>query len=109
VRALPAHPWVVAAYLRWCEHRRLPRRIDRELAAIARVHLLSSQHPPDRDPTVLRTLRAIAMREEARSAAADLFEPATRPGRATASEPAAKRGSRRSLRMTPRLVRRRGI
>ncbi len=103
LQALPAHPWAVAAYLRWCDNRRIARPIDRELAAIARIHLLRGERPPDRDPTVLRTLRAIAMRRDNRAAAADLFEPVIADAR---KAPPSER-SRRMLRMTPRLVRRR--
>lgn len=74
LRALPAHPWTVAAFARWCERRLPAPQIARSVVIIARVHLLACQPVPDRHPTVRRTLRAIAARQAARRQGAALFQ-----------------------------------
>jgi len=64
--AMPANPWTVAAYARWCErHHRYPA-IMRTIRAVARVHRSKSRKRPDRHPTVARTLRLIETRARAR-------------------------------------------
>jgi len=64
--AMPANPWTVAAYARWCErHHRYPV-IMRTIRAVARVHRAKSRKRPDRHPTVARTLRLIETRARAR-------------------------------------------
>ena len=75
LQALPAHPWTVAAFARWCERRMPAARIVRHVDVIARVHLLACQPVPDRHPTVRRTLRAIEARQAGRRAGAALFRP----------------------------------
>ena len=64
---LPAHPWTVAAYARWCEGRHLYSVLIAHIRAISRVHLLGCCAPPDRHPIVARTLRLIEARERTRS------------------------------------------
>lgn len=112
LRALPAHPWTVAAYARWCETRHRFPIILQRIRAISRVHLLYSARSPERHPTVARTLRTLETRHKARSDRANLF-PAQEIGAATAQ---ANKGGRRSmwerrrergLRQSPRLVARR--
>lgn len=105
LRALPAHPWTVAAYARWCEARhRYPVILER-IKAIARVHLLACVAAPDRHPTVTCTLRTLEMRSRTRSGRAALFpaddiaEGSDRPQ----AEPPRRRRPR-GLRLTPRLV-----
>lgn len=73
LKALPAHPWTVAVFARWCEPRLPAVQIARNLKAIARVHLLAGHPVPDRHPTVRRTLRAIEARQAGRRAGAALF------------------------------------
>jgi len=108
LRPLPAHPWTVAAFLRWCEHRRTARLIEQDLKSIARIHVLNGHRPPDRHPTVLRTLRIIALRKETKGGEADLFDPAmVRAGETSARTKTETKLAKRSLRMTPRLVTRR--
>lgn len=64
--AMPANPWTVAAYARWCErHHRYPV-IMRTIRAVARVHRAKSRKRPDRHPTVARTLRLIETRARGR-------------------------------------------
>lgn len=63
---MPANPWTVAAYARWCErHHRFPA-IMKTIRAIARVHRTKSRRRPDRHPTVARTMRLIETRARAR-------------------------------------------
>lgn len=105
LRALPAHPWTVAAYARWCEARhRYPVILER-VKAIARVHLLACVAAPDRHPTVTCTLRTLEMRSRTRSGRAALFpadDIAEGPDRPQAEPPRRRRP--RGLRLTPRLV-----
>jgi hypothetical protein len=116
LKPLPAHPWTLAAYARWCEPRqRFPTILGR-VRAIARVHLLKCATSPDRHPTVLRTLALIEARDRARGLHADLFQPDPHPGEApadlarTAKTKTARNAGRsdgRGLRLTPPLVSRR--
>jgi hypothetical protein len=120
--ALPANPWTVAAYARWCEPRCPYQTILKRLKAISRAHLLESHRPPDRHPTVTRTLRRIEARLRTRGDRAALFrdedfvaraEPPPPPGEPSSapSPPEAPAPSRsgkvRTLRSKPRLVPRR--
>jgi hypothetical protein len=70
---LPAHPWTVAAYARWCEGRHRYPTLITHIRAISRAHLFRCCAPPDRHPTVTRTLRLIEARERTRSHRASLF------------------------------------
>lgn len=107
--ALPAHPWTVAAYARWCEARHAFPVVAKRIRAIARAHVLSCAPPPDRHPLVARTLSLIERREHSRPQRAALFgDTPARPDDASQDdEPPAKRRRLRSMRLSPRLVRRR--
>ncbi|MFO1113465.1 MAG: hypothetical protein U1E33_04985 [Rhodospirillales bacterium] len=105
LRALPAHPWTVAAYARWCEARhRYPVILER-IKAIARVHLLACVTAPDRHPTVTCTLRTLEMRSRTRSGRAALFpvDDIAEGADRVPAEPVRRRRPR-VLRLTPRLV-----
>ena len=112
LRMLPAHPWTVAAYARWCESRHQYPAIVARIKAISRAHLLACATPPDRHPTVTRTLRTIEVRNRTRASRAALFRA---DEEAPTPPPTAKPGSRRlrerrrdrALRVSPRLVSRR--
>lgn len=109
LRAMPAHPWTVAAYARWCEPRhRLPTILSR-VRAIAEAHAANGATPPDTHPIVTRTLRTIENRRHNRRAArlvdVDDFSASPPPAAPEQAEPANRRP--RTLRNTPRLVRRR--
>ena len=118
LRALPAHPWTVAAYARWCEARHRYPMIVKRIKAIARVHVLKCLSAPDRHPTVARTLRTIEIRSRSQGVRAALF-PAEEIAQVVQAGPlppvatkAARRSPRerrreRSLRSSPRLVSRR--
>ncbi|MBL8659037.1 MAG: hypothetical protein JNM75_04695 [Rhodospirillales bacterium] len=125
LRPLPAHPWTIAAYARWCEHRHRYPTIAARIRAIARIHLLKCASFPERHPTVQRTLTLIEARDRGRADRSDLFDPDTagdeRPAEgakrrrrepvAEAAPADAPRQRRRrpgvALRATPRLVSRR--
>jgi hypothetical protein len=109
LRALPAHPWTVAAYIRWCETRLHYASIVARVRAIARAHLLACADSPDRHPTVERTLKSVEARERRRQNTSALFPPdateATEPSAADQPRVAATPG--RIMRTLPPLVRRR--
>jgi predicted membrane chloride channel (bestrophin family) len=113
LRALPAHPWTLAAYARWCEARHRYPVIVKRIRAIARVHLLECAGAPDRHPTVTRTLRMLEARNRARGTRAALFPAdemaATSPLSASGVQRRARRERRRerTLRVAPHLVSRR--
>ncbi len=69
--ALPANPWTLAAYARWCERQHKYPAIAKTIRAIARVHNSKSRKRPDRHPTVTRTLRLIETRSRARKKGKD--------------------------------------
>ncbi|MBL8668731.1 MAG: hypothetical protein JNM48_14830 [Rhodospirillales bacterium] len=121
LRALPAHPWTLAAYTRWCEPRhRYPEIVER-VKAIARVHLLACVAVPDRHPLVTGTLRTLEMRSRTRAGRAALFpaheamENPAAGGAAEAPAPPGRTGPgragggrrQRSLRSAPPLISRR--
>ena len=116
LRPLPAHPWTVAAYARWCEPRNGFPVIVRRLKSIARVHVLDGRRAPERHPTVMRTLRTIETRTRLAGSRAALFRAADfvgedrtpAPGRRLAQPSDESPSPRaRSMRARPRLVRRR--
>jgi len=124
LRPLPANPWTVAAYARWCETNHHYQTIVNMVKAIAKEHMRKSRKRPDRHPLVTRTLNLIAKRQEERAEdkaqAAALF-PEEDLVSAEAAETAtarvqrevhtrtqdAAKGLRRALRATPKLVSRR--
>jgi hypothetical protein len=114
LRALPAHPWTVAAYARWCEARHRFPVVAKQIRVIARVHLLACAGAPDRHPTVTRTLRALEARSLTRPHRAALFptvdvaEGAPASG-APKSRARRKRGRGRALPNIPQLVTRRPL
>lgn len=118
LQALPAHPWTVAAFARWCERRMPAARIARWIGIIARVHLMACRPVPDRHPTVRRTLKAIELRQAARRRGAALFSaeglveqggvPPSTSGTETAEGEGRSMG-RRTLRSRPALVPRRPL
>jgi predicted membrane chloride channel (bestrophin family) len=110
LRPLPAHPWTIAAYARWCEPRHKFTNIVARVRAIARAHLLECVAAPDRHPTVARTLRTIELRQRTKSQRAALFaEDVAAATKGPAKAKAKATGLRRSraLRQAPRLVSRR--
>ena len=111
LRSLPAHPWTVAAYARWCEPRHRFKTIVERIDAIARHHVLKRQRSPHQHPTVTRTLRLIEARSRSRFQGAALFRAEdfaeSRQAGTKPETPATRTGGKRMLRSRPRLVSRR--
>jgi len=119
--SLPAHPWTLAAYARWCEPRHEFADIDKNFKSIARRHLLAGLAVPNRHPTVMKTLRLIEVRCRNRHLGSALFEaddflksspPQAREGlplEEKEKRPKAKPAPKKkyiSMRSAPKLVRR---
>ena len=116
MKALPAHPWTIATYLRWVDRRKDARAAREALDAISREHVLKTARAPNRHATVQRTMDMIERRAEVRDQHADLFDedsvtdasspPPPEPEEGNAEEGEIAR-HRRMLNVKPRLVRRR--
>ena len=107
---LPAHPWTIAAYLRWVDRRHDAKAARAALQVIAREHRLKSARVPDRHPTVQRTLALIERRAETRAQRSSLFDErmlAEASPSSPESEKTQLQTRRRALAGTPRLKRRR--
>mgnify|MGYP006995584481 CR=1 FL=1 len=119
---LPAHPWTLAAYARWCEPKYKFAEIDKNFKSIARQHLLAGLAVPNRHPTVKKTLALIEVRCANRVHSSALFDAddflKTPPSQALAPAPETVEPERSesrtkskkgyiSMRSAPRLVRRR--
>ena len=117
LRAVPAHPWTMAAFARWCEPRYRPEMIGKLLGGIGRVHATKSRKRPDRHPTVSRTLRLIETRAKRRRHSAELFvdkdfanaEISKAKVAVHARKPKGPRRIFQSLSLTPKLVLRRKL
>lgn len=125
--AMPANPWTLAAYARWCEPRHRFPAIAKTFRAIARVHGSKSRRRPERHPTVTRTLNLIKTLAEAKTRAkvqgkakyADLFREddfleADQPKKSKKTSQArakakTKSKRRRGLSSSPKLVSRRRL
>ena len=57
---LPAHPWTVGAFLRWCEEKPGAVAVPEAVVAIAAVHARRGYGRPERHVIVRRTLAALA-------------------------------------------------
>ncbi len=116
LKPLPAHPWTVAAYARWCDtHCRRPN-VSKRIEAIARAHIFYCATSPDRHPTVIRTLRIIERHRQSQANRSALFPSEDFAGSGAAKPPVPKNKTktkktpdkaRRSLRSSPPLVARR--
>jgi len=73
LRPLPANPWTIAAYIRWCEPRQRVQAIAAHIKSISRQHLLLRGTSPDRHPTVERTFRMVEIRARNRAKRSSLF------------------------------------
>lgn len=74
LKPLPAHPWTIAAYLRWIDRRADAATAHAALDAISRQHLLKTLRVPTRHALVARTLEMIDRRDVVRSQHAALFD-----------------------------------
>ena len=102
LRPLPAHPWTVAAFLRWCDERPGAASVTDAVGAIAAVHMRRRLARPERDDIVRRTIAALERRHLPPGGAVVIALPikAARRSRAQRERP-------RSLRATPKLAARR--
>jgi len=115
LKALPAHPWTVAVYLRWVDRRHDAKVARAALNVIAREHLLKRARVPVRHPTVQRTLALIERRAETQGMRSNLFDddiltekvPMAPSEPEAPPEPPPGKSKRRTLASVPRLVRRR--
>jgi len=119
LKSLPAHPWTIAAYLRWVDRRKGAQAARDALNVIAREHLLKTARVPARHPTVQSTIELIERRAETRGLHSNLFdedamvetESQEKPDEIVDAKPEPaepeQRPKRRNLASTPRLVRRR--
>ncbi len=78
VSAVPANPWTLAAYARWCEPDRSHADIAKAFKTIFKVHNSKTRKRPDRDPLVANTLaqieeRARKKKEQAKDKRKPLF------------------------------------
>lgn len=113
LKPLPANPWAIAAYLKWCERRKRPHVMDDTIKAIARAHLINGLKSPDRHSTVVRTMRMIETRSHSLGVRSDLFKEDDFLERGEAKEespPPTNTPAKRPVRLmrsTPKLVSRR--
>jgi hypothetical protein len=117
LKPIPTHAWTLAVFVRWCEPRHDYTTIIAITKAISRRHLISGHSDPERHPMVKRTLamieRSISNRHH-RSALFDDNFMNEKPTIIKTPEPPndkAKKGRPakrmlKSMRLTPKLVRR---
>jgi len=74
LKPLPAHPWTLAAFIRWCEPRHDYAEIVAITKAISRRHLITSHTDPERHAMVRRTLAMIERRLLNRHQRSSLFD-----------------------------------
>ncbi|MDE0992568.1 MAG: hypothetical protein OSA23_05210 [Rhodospirillales bacterium] len=114
---LPAHPWTLAAYIRTLEEHMSPPNIRKHLADVSKAHAEKSKKRPERDPLIGKTIEIIEKRAEKTALKAkklddeDLSDPTapkTKKSKTSAKKkaggPKAKSTSTRSMRATPKLV-----
>lgn len=134
VKAAPAHPWTVAAYVRTASPSMRLDALRKHLGNIGSMHYERLRTRPDRHPIVKRTLESLRReRDEAKKPKPPaLFKPedfveekTPTPKKARAKPAAPKKGAKaktatktkpktatkpkRSLRATPKLVRRKRV
>jgi len=116
LQALPAHPWAVASYLRWVEHRKDIAEVYEVVDVIARQHVLKTGRVPTRHATVKSTLKTLERRALVKDQRGNLFDegahldkkpkPKPKSRKPTKSEADAVR-KRPALSTKPRMVKRR--
>jgi hypothetical protein len=81
LKALPAHAWTVAAYLRWRDRQekdKLKGKVDfvsadRVIKVISRAHLLGGYKSPHDHPVIAKTLASIERSQATAPDRSDLF------------------------------------
>lgn len=114
MKALPAHPWTVASYLRWVDRHKDAAAAREAFDIIAREHVLKTARVPTRHATVKRTMELIERRAEVSDLHGDLFDEqsamdseAPPPAPKPAKDDGEVARHKRMLSVKPRLVRRR--
>ena len=110
LKALPAHPWTIAAYLRWIDRRFGAKDAQAAFNVISRQHVLKTMRAPMRHAIVARTLEMIERRGEVRDCQAALFDDQDALGQSPRPAPSKKvapKPGRRVLSTEPRLKPRR--
>lgn len=74
LRVLPAHPWTIAAYLRWIDAREEGDRAESIIKSISRAHILRAQRSPHDHPVIARTMLSIARRRKSAPDRSNLFD-----------------------------------
>lgn len=112
LRALPAHPWTVAAYVRYCQGRHRAKTITNKVETIVRAHVLGGHVSPGKSLILKRTLLSVTGDHASRaksppvSGRPSLFEAkdftgTERDGAGLTPAPGARK---RALSTSPRLV-----
>ena len=129
----PAHPWTLAVYIRVIEGTMRYDALKRHVDQIGQAHFEMRRTRPDREPSVQRVLDAVRRREEAKKRRKQkppppppLFRAEDFPEEKTSKKPrtrqdktakaargktadAANKKKSKSLRVTPKLVRRKRV
>lgn len=113
----PANPWTLAAYVRTLGESKRLDAIRRELDQIGQMHYEKVRRRPDRHATVKRTLDSIRRREALKKLPPpspplfrdEDFLAAGTPKPPRGRKPRTADAKRRSLRVKPPLVRRKGV
>jgi len=74
MKALPAHPWTIASYLRWVDRRKGFEDAREAYNVISREHVLKTGRVPTRHATVKNTMDLLERKAEVSDQHADLFE-----------------------------------
>lgn len=74
MKALPAHPWTIARYLRWVDEHKETEDVKESFDAISREHVLKTGSVPTRHETVKSTMDLIERRSMVRDQHSDLFD-----------------------------------
>jgi len=74
LKPMPAHPWTIAAFLRWMDSKDDGDSADAALKSISRAHLLCGRRSPHHHPMIERTLGSIYRRRASAPDRSNLFE-----------------------------------
>jgi len=119
LRPLPAHPWTIAAFLRWMDSQDEGENAEAALKSISRAHLINGRRSPHHHPMIERTMGSIYRRKKSAPDRSNLFEAqdflTTAKTATTSPEPsdhdedehAPPTPRRQAMRSQPRLVSRR--
>jgi len=119
LKALPAHPWTIASYMRFVDRHVDTASARAALVVISREHVLKTGREPTHHAIVKSTMETIERRERVKHQHADLFDEAehkmnpkmmylkTNPDKKTTDSRAKMVRQRQILSSKPQMVRRR--